>query len=45
MTKVKEQIGLKEMEKEWVELISEARKLGLSYDEIQKFLENEKASK
>jgi DNA-binding transcriptional MerR regulator len=38
MSEVKEQFQIDQLDHEWIELMREARQLGLSFDEIQQFL-------
>lgn len=38
MSKVKEAIQFNQLDQEWIELMMEAKKLGLSFDEIKQFL-------
>jgi|GEM_PF-6463126 len=39
MTEVKEQYTKNQIDSEWVELIQEAKQIGLSFDQIQAFLQ------
>ncbi|QNF26207.1 MULTISPECIES: anti-repressor SinI family protein [Metabacillus] len=42
MSKVKETIQFNQLDQEWIELMMEAKKLGLSFDEIKQFLHHGK---
>jgi|JXWU01.1.fsa_nt_gb DNA-binding transcriptional regulator YhcF (GntR family) len=42
MNEVKEQFQTDKLDQEWIELINEAKQLGLSFDEIQQFLHHGK---
>ncbi|HZH58325.1 MAG TPA: anti-repressor SinI family protein [Metabacillus sp.] len=39
MTEVKEQYAKNQIDSEWVALIQEAKQIGLSFDQIQAFLQ------
>lgn len=45
MINVKEQVSNDQIDEEWMDLIVEAKQLGLSFDEIQEFLHRGVVSK
>ncbi|MGM7721150.1 anti-repressor SinI family protein [Metabacillus sp. Hm71] len=42
MNEGKTKLHAEQLDKEWIELMKEAKKLGLSFDEIQQFLQHGK---
>jgi DNA-binding transcriptional MerR regulator len=45
MNDVKEHVQIDQLDLEWIELINEAKQIGLSFDEIQQFLHHFQAKK